>query len=115
MVETSELKTVYVQASVAVYGFRKGGKGHVALTRIVQTLLDDGKLVRVDDELPQPEPESENWYACPTCRIERTDYVGPDEHLSECPNCGSTATPVPNQLVGYSGAEIVGANGNDPV
>lgn len=108
MVETSELKTIHVQASVAVYGFRKGGKGHVALTRIVQTLLDDGKLVRLD-------VEPEDWYACPTCRIERTDYVGPDKHLSECPNCGSTATPVPNQLVGYSGAEIVGANGNDPV
>jgi hypothetical protein len=32
---------------------------------------------------------------CAECRIERTDYEGPDgQWLRDCPNCGSLADPV---------------------
>lgn len=31
---------------------------------------------------------------CPDCRVERADFEGPEQHLPECPNCGSGAIPV---------------------
>lgn len=39
---------IRVRASLAVYGLRKGQEETMPLTQIVQTLLADGKLVRID-------------------------------------------------------------------
>ena len=34
---------------------------------------------------------------CPDCKVERTDYEGPDNGwLVTCPNCGSAASPEGN-------------------
>lgn len=38
----------------------------------------------------------ETPYACPVCRVERTDYEGePGRYLPQCPSCGSQKPPLP--------------------
>jgi len=34
-------------------------------------------------------------HVCPHCRVERADWEGEGMHLPVCPNCGSTAAPIP--------------------
>jgi hypothetical protein len=48
-------ETVRVRATLAVLGMARGDETTVAMTPMVQGALDDGKLVRVDDE---PEPKA---------------------------------------------------------
>lgn len=40
---------IRVRASLAVYGLRRGQEETVPVTEVVQTLLADGKLVRIDE------------------------------------------------------------------
>lgn len=35
-------------------------------------------------------------HICPSCRVGRADYEGPEMHLPECPNCGSESDPIPS-------------------
>jgi hypothetical protein len=52
----------------------------------------------VTDVGPAPPPHLRTplpEHVCPDCRVERADFEGPGWHLPSCPNCGSTADPVP--------------------
>ncbi len=43
-------------------------------------------------------------YACPVCRVERTDYEGePGRYLPECPSCGTVKPPLPVGLADEQG------------
>jgi hypothetical protein len=111
------MDNVTVRASVAAAGLAKGATVTVAETPMVRGAIDSGVFTLIErhsvtvpashpetsqgvpaetDETTPPAPE---WYACPACQVERTDYEGPDgQHLPTCPNCGSDAVPVRSEL-----------------
>lgn len=46
---------------------------------------------------------------CPQCAVERADYEGVDQHLAQCPNCGSPKDPMVELMGPHVNLTVVAA------